>query len=83
MLALALSCLWVNLLQILTPESQVGYKMGSAAQAGHVSVCEFVAAGDFLRIIYREANNNLYCEADRLLRIITATDLCHNVLLIL
>ena len=47
-----------------------------------MSVCEFVAAGDFLWIIYREANNNLYCEADRLLRIITATDLCHNVLCI-
>ena len=28
--------------------------MGSAAQARHVSVCEFVAAGDFLWIIYCE-----------------------------
>ena len=70
-------------MQILTPENEVGYKMGSAAQAGHVSVCEFGAAGDFLRIIYREANNNLYCEADKPTRIITAADLCHNVFLIL
>ena len=29
--------------------------MGSAALTGHVSVCEFGAAGDFLQIIYREA----------------------------
>ena len=58
-------------MQILTPEKQVGLKMGSAAQARHVAVRESIAAGGFLWIIYREANNNLYYGADKLLRIIT------------